>query len=95
MSNSDYGLGAMTGVLPTLAVAGAATQMAKGLFPATQTPSIGTAWSSDDQWQIISKKETFDLIGAKKIKMLTKNPGKVFTWGYDKFKFESGKYYLA
>jgi len=34
-----YGLSAMTGVLPTIVVAGAATQMARGLF--NQSPRQG------------------------------------------------------
>ena len=87
MADGDYGLGAMTGVIPTILVAGVATKMTGGLFGKTTQPS--------DQWQPVTKKEAYDLIGRKKVSMLQKSPGKVFTWGYDKFKFENGQFFLA
>ena len=34
----DYGLSAMTGVLPTILVAGFATKMTQSLFPTTRPP---------------------------------------------------------
>lgn len=86
-------LDSLVGTLPVILVGGMAMKMTEGMFGKTQ--DIGSAWQGSSQWQSISKVEAYDLISKRKVSMLQKNPGKVYTWGYDKFKFENGKFWLA
>jgi len=83
-------LDTLVNTIPVILVGGMAMKMTEGMFG-----SIKTAQSSQSEWQPLTKKEVYNLIGTKKADMLRKNPSKVYTWGYDKFKFENGKFWLA
>lgn len=86
-------LDSLVGTLPVILVGGTAMKMTEGMFSKAQ--EIGTAYRSSSQWQSLTKKEAYNLIGKKKANLLQENPGRVYTTEYDKLKFENGQFWLV
>ena len=76
--------------IPVVLVGGMAMNMTEKMFSQVPSPN-----QQNSMWQPISKKEVYELLTKKKVNLLQKNPGKVYKWGYDQFKFENGQFWLA
>ena len=48
-----------------------------------------------EEWNEITQENIVYFIGDKKAHLVKENEGQIFTFGYDKFLYEGGKYYIA